>query len=86
MPLVIWTTGGRKNMVTPWGKAEGIISGTTPMLEAAIDLLSLLDQQWIAWVEGAWLPGEVAVSAAFEVAPQINPNARSAPSRRCSVA
>lgn len=62
VPLVIWTTGGSKDVSTGWGEAQGQISGTQSMIEAGAELFSLLDHQWIAWVEGAWLPGEVVLS------------------------
>jgi hypothetical protein len=62
VPLVIWTTGGTKGVSTGWGEAQGLINGTQSMIEAGAKLFSMLDHQWIAWVEGAWLPREVVLS------------------------
>ncbi|RLE27040.1 MAG: hypothetical protein DRJ61_17885, partial [Acidobacteria bacterium] len=61
VPLVIWTTGGRKGVESQWGQATKVIDRTESMIDAAEDLNRFLSQEWVVWVEGSWLPGEVGV-------------------------
>ena len=61
VPLVIWTTGGRKGTESPWGHASKVILGRESIIDASEDLNSFLNQWWIVWVEGSWLPREVEI-------------------------
>ncbi len=64
VPLVIWTTGGKKGVESPWGSARKVVLGRETTTDAAEDLNRFLNQWRIVWVEGAWLPGEVEIGTA----------------------
>ena len=56
VPLVVWTTGRRKETV--WGPAEKV---STPkgLMKSGERVMKSMLKQWIVWVEGRYLPSDI---------------------------
>jgi hypothetical protein len=57
VPLVVWSTAGG-GTAGGWGEAAEV-SDETSLNKASKRVLKELKRQWIVWVEGRYLPGEI---------------------------
>ena len=60
VPLVVWTTSPGPHAAA-WGRAEDVTS-PSKMNRAIVELLRDLRRQVVVWLDGAYLPNEIAAS------------------------
>jgi len=58
VPLVVWTTGDRKETV--WGLAEDV-SSPKALIKSGEQVMKSILRQWIVWVEGRHLPSDITL-------------------------
>jgi len=61
VPLVVWTTGERKETV--WGEAKEV-SAPKALMKASEQVMKTMFRQWIVWVEGRHLVSDIELDDA----------------------